>query len=194
VHKGFRRRDLEFRIKIANFESKLRISNQSCGFESVPATTSAKAPGRCWELPGALARSVWLSTCQRPTSASAARHRLDGQQAGNRAAPHKASASGAHQGVDECRQQFPQYVGMGAGESFGQHRRASRYRWQGSSRRFLCSSDFGRSLEESRDDLHLSGIYPATTRRTSPSGPGCTPLCWTQPSPQRTHTLRCMRR
>ena len=29
--------------------------------------------------------------------------------------------------------------------------------WQWSSRRFLCSSDFGRSLEESRDDLQSFG-------------------------------------
>ena len=40
-----------------------------------------------------------------------------------------------------------------------------------------CSSDFGRSLEESRDDLPSS----ATTRRGLRSAPTRTPLCWTQP-------------
>jgi len=54
-------------------------------------------------------------------------------------------------------QQLTQHVGVGGGESFGQHRRPVDIVGSGHRVDSLCSSDFGRSLEESRDDLHLSG-------------------------------------
>ena len=61
------------------------------------------------------------------------------------------------QGVDESRQQFAQHVGVSGGESFSHQLRPVDIVGGGQSRRVLRSSDFGRSLEESRDDPHLPG-------------------------------------
>jgi hypothetical protein len=72
-------------------------------------------------------------------------------------APHSASASSAHQRVDKRRQQFAQDIGVGSGESTGQQLRPVDIVGSGHRVDSLCSSDFGRSLEESRDDLHSLG-------------------------------------
>src|SRR6188472_1429758 len=83
----------------------------------------------------------------------------------------------AHQRVDERRQQFPQHVGVRAGESLGQHSRPVDI--VGSGHRV---DSFARVTLVGLSKNHaMAFIYPATTRRLSRSGPTRTPLCWTQP-------------
>ena len=72
-------------------------------------------------------------------------------------APHSASASAPISVWMNVASSSRSTSGWRGGESIGQHGGPGRYRGQWSSRRFLCSSDFGRSLEESRDDLQSLG-------------------------------------
>ena len=82
----------------------------------------------------------------------------------------------AQQGVDERRQQFAQHVGVGGGESIGQHRRPVDI--VGSGHRV---NSFARVTLTGLSKNHaMTFIYSATTRRTSRSGPARTPPWWTQ--------------
>jgi|LNAP01.1.fsa_nt_gb hypothetical protein len=58
-----------------------------------------------------------------------------------------------HQGVDESCQQLAQHIGVAGGESISQHSWPVNIVGSWSSRRILCSSDFGRSREESSRSL-----------------------------------------
>src|SRR4030088_2441954 len=83
----------------------------------------------------------------------------------------------AHQRVNERREQFAQYVGMGGGESFGQHLRPVDI--VGSGHRV---DSFARVTLVGPSKNHaMTLIYPATTRRSSTHGPTHTPPWWTQP-------------
>jgi hypothetical protein len=79
-------------------------------------------------------------------------------------APHGASASAPIRVQRKPVSQLVQHVGVGAGESIGQHGGPVDILGSGHAY-FLCSRDFGRSLEESRDDRHSSGFdTPDLTR------------------------------
>jgi hypothetical protein len=67
--------------------------------------------------------------------------------------------------VDERRQQFPQHVGVGSGESISQHSRPVDI--VGSGHRVYS---FARVTLDGLSKNHaMTFIYPATTRRTSPA-------------------------